>query len=58
MLKNLSTKIESENTDTHRRQHNTIARDYNNTLTGFIGKQIAKKLKYQQQKIIEKDNAE
>jgi len=55
ILKKLSTKIESENTDTHRREHNSIARDYNNTLTGFIGKKLAKRLKYEQQKIIEKE---
>lgn len=53
-LKKLRRKIEIENTDTFRREHNAIVRDYNNTLDSFIGKQLRKKLKYEKKEIIEK----
>ena len=44
----------SENTDTLRRKHNAVARAYNHTLDGFIGKRLAQKLKYETKEMIEK----
>jgi len=44
----------SQNTDKRRREHNAIARNYNNTLSGFVGKRLAHKLKYEEMEMIEK----
>jgi len=54
MLEKLSTEAKTENTDKLRREHNAIVRNYNHTLDGFIGKRLAKKLKYTKKEIIEK----
>jgi hypothetical protein len=45
---------ESKNTDKRRREYNAIARNYNNTLSSFIGKRLADKLKYVKKEMIEK----
>ena len=44
----------SKNTDKQRRAYNAIARNYNNTLSGFIGKCLAQRLKYKEKGMIEK----
>lgn len=54
LLEKLSSEIKVKNSDTLRRRYNAIARNYNNTLDSFIGKQLAKKLNYKKQEIIEK----
>jgi len=54
MLVKLHTDIHIKYSDITRREYNTIARNYNNTLNSFIGKLLAKKLKYEKKEIIEK----
>ena len=44
----------NQNTDSKRRTYNHIARNYNNTLTSFVGKRIAKRENYEVKSIIEK----
>jgi hypothetical protein len=54
VLEKLDTEIKTDYSDTIRREHNAIARNYNHTLNGFIGKLLAKRLKYVEKEIIEK----
>jgi len=51
-FKNLEDK--GQNTDRLRREHNTMARSFNHTITLFIGKCIAKKKGYSEVDMIEK----
>lgn len=44
----------AKNTDKLRREYNAIARHYNHTLEGTIGKILAGKLKYEKSEMIEK----
>ncbi|PTB83931.1 hypothetical protein C9926_00395 [Sulfurovum lithotrophicum] len=53
-LEDMQKELTIEMTDKLRREYNAIARDYNNTLSGFIGKRLAHKLKYEKKAIIEK----
>jgi len=54
MLEKLHTEIKTNYSDTLRREHDAITRNYNNTLNGFIGKRLAKKLKYVKKEMLEK----
>ena len=53
-LEDMQKELAIEMTDKLRREYNAIARDYNNTLSCFIGKRLAHKLKYEKKEIIEK----
>jgi len=44
----------STNTDKLRRKYNAVARNYNHTIEGWIGRLLAQKLKYQKKDIIKK----